>query len=365
VITTAGHPDCVTAGAQAPPVVLLTSDAELARHVEHVASSVGVPMRVVADAASSHDPPPALRLVGADALPLVDRGSGCVVVLHRTVDDEEYRRAALLDAEAVIRLPDDETWLVSRLLAAAFGPLSRGAYVVGVTGGRGGAGASVLAAALARTAAARRLRCVLVDADPLGGGSDVVLGAEQQPGLRWPDLSGVRGRLDLDLLADGLPLIDGVRVVTWDRAAAPPVPPEAMRAVLDAAIRMAELVVVDLPRSLDRAATVAMGACDVVLLVVSADVQASAAARRTAAVLSRWADDVRVVVRGPAPGGLEPGRVAHALDLPLAGWLRPERGLAAALERAEPPALRRRSPLARFCQELVRDVAPRPRGGRR
>jgi hypothetical protein len=164
-------------------------------------------------------------------------------------------------------------------------------------------------------------------------------------------------------------VIDGVRVVTWDRARADAVPPEAMRAVVDAAIRMADLVVIDLPRALDRSATVALQACGTVLLVVSADVQASVAAQRSAAVLRRWADDVRLVVRGPAPGRLDPAAVARALDLPLAGWLDREPRLASALERAEPPALRRRGPMAAFCREMIAELMTRgpsaPRRSRR
>jgi len=165
------------------------------------------------------------------------------------------------------------------------GPVPAGGHVLGVTGGRGGAGASVLAAALARTAAAARLRSVLVDADPLGGGSDLLLGAEDEPGLRWPDLQAARGVLDVGDLIDGLPRIDGVHVVSCDRRRAEPVPPEAMRAVIDAAIRMADLVVIDIPRALDQSATLALQACHTVLLVVPAEVQAAASAGRSAAQL--------------------------------------------------------------------------------
>src|SRR4029453_13479804 len=143
-----------------------------------------------------------------------------------------------------------------------------------------------------------------------------------------------------------LPVIDDVYVVTWDRSTARSVPPEAMRAVIDAAIRMAAGRVIPPPRSPGRAPPLATQACRTVLLVVSADVQASAAAQRSAALLRRWADDVRLVVRGPPPGRIAAPGIARALELPLAGWLPREPRLAAALERAEPPALRRRSPLA-------------------
>ena len=52
---------------------------------------------------------------------------------------------------------------------------------------------------------------------------------------------------------------------------------------------------------------------------------------------ARWASELRVVVRGPAPSGLSAAEVAGILGLPLAGWLRPEAGLDRLLERGEAP----------------------------
>ncbi|MCU1591641.1 MAG: hypothetical protein JWP11_2897, partial [Frankiales bacterium] len=68
--------------------------------------------------------------------------------------------------------------------------------------------------------------------------------------------------------------------------------------------------------------------------------------------------DLRLVVRGPAPSGLGPDEIAGALGLPLAGFLRPEPGLDAALERGEPPARRSRGPLAVLCESVLGDVLP-------
>jgi hypothetical protein len=59
------------------------------------------------------------------------------------------------------------------------------------------------------------------------------------------------------------------------------------------------------------------------------------------------------VVRGPAPTGLSALSICTALDLPLAGLLSPEPRLKAALDRGEPPGVRSRGPLARFCRELL------------
>ena len=50
-------------------------------------------------------------------------------------------------------------------------------------------------------------------------------------------------------------------------------------------------------------------------------------------------------MRGPAPGGIAPEEVATALGLPLIATMRPEPGLARALERGTAPG-RPRGPLA-------------------
>lgn len=360
------------------PVVLFTADQGLSQRVEYLGAGAGVDVRTIAQPQRLH-PPPRLMLFGLDAVLTMARQLGLdgdeafreigperlVAVASGSFPPDVWAQSAELGIEMTAILPEDEKWLVSRMLTAVMGPVPIGGRVVGVTGGRGGAGASVLAAALARTAAAAGLRCVLVDADTLGGGSDLLLGAEDEPGLRWPDLQAARGVLDVDDLIDGLPRVDGVHVVSCNRRRAEPVPPEAMRAVVDAAIRMADLVVIDVPRALDQSAILALQACHTVLLVVPAEVQAAASAGRSAAILRQWAVDLRLVVRGPAPSGVNPDAIAMALDLPLAGWLRPDRGLAAALDRGEPPAMRKRGPLAGFCRDLVADlVTSRGSGGR-
>ena len=76
------------------------------------------------------------------------------------------------------------------MLAAAAEPAGTAGLIVGVTGARGGAGASILASMLALTAARQGLRPLLVDGDPLGGGLDLMLGLEQADGLRCSGLAG-------------------------------------------------------------------------------------------------------------------------------------------------------------------------------
>jgi secretion/DNA translocation related CpaE-like protein len=194
---------------------------------------------------------------------------------------------------------------------------------------------------------------MLVDADPLGGGIDLVFGGEEAVGLRWPDLAGTRGRVSGAALQAALPTFDDLTVLSWDRGDELTIPPESMSALLDAARRSAELVVVDLPRCLDDSARLALADTTTCLLVVPAEVRGCASARRVATAAAGLADDLRLVVRGPAPGGLRPETVAEMLGLPLAGYLRPEPGIEAALERGDPPARRGRGPLADLCRRLL------------
>lgn len=116
-----------------------------------------------------------------------------VLLLGLDLDDAGvWVRAVQLGAEHVLFLPDAETWLLDRIADAVEG-VGPPARTVAVLGGRGGAGASTLACALAVTAARRGLRTVLVDGDPLGGGLDILLGGETAAGLRWPDLMRLTG----------------------------------------------------------------------------------------------------------------------------------------------------------------------------
>jgi secretion/DNA translocation related CpaE-like protein len=134
------------------------------------------------------------------------------------------------------------------------------------------------------------------------------------------------------------------------------VPAEAMATALDAGRRGRDLVVVDLPRRLDDASLLALGAADRGYLVLPAELRACAAAARVAAVAGPHCPSLAAVVRGPAPGGLRAKEVAQALGLPLAGSLRAEPRLAGALERGEPPARDGRGPLAQLCQRLLDEL---------
>ena len=342
--------------------LLITTDPLLLDDVLRLAAVAGVEVEVAPDPAAARRPwsGAPVVLLGADlvaacaAARLPRRPQ--VVLVGRDLDDAGvWQRAVEVGAEHVIFLPDAEPWLAATLAEALEEP-APACPLVAVIAGRGGGGASVLASALAVSAVRRRLRVLLVDGDPLGGGLDLVFGAEAATGLRWPDLTATRGRVPGAALADALPRVQGLGLLSWDRGVAAPLGAEAVRAVLAAGRRTHDLLVVDLPRHRDDAAREVLESASTVLLVLPAEIRAVAAATRVVSDSLAACADVRVVVRVPGPTKLPPHQVAHSLRLPLAGELRAEPGLDLALERGEPPGQKLRSPLGVLCDRLLDTV---------
>jgi len=335
---------------------VLTTDPLLARHVLSVVAAVG---RAAREPASDDELRRAWRsagavLVGADSaarvadLVLPPRAE--VWVVGR--DDEQAATAAWSSRlrAAVTTLPDGAPDLAAAL--AGPGPGSGRAEVVALVGGSGGVGASTLAAALAVTAARDGRRVLLLDTDLLGGGLDVLLGAEHLAGWRWSRFAAARGHLGD--LGGQLPRCDGVDVLAVDHAAAGAVlQPDQLAAVLGSALASHHLVVVDLPRATPAAHDEVLRRAGTVLLLARADVRGVAGAEACRRELAPRCRDLRVVVRTGRGLRLDPGLVADALDLPLAGVLEEEAGLPVAAERGDPPGHATRSPLGRLCAGLL------------
>jgi secretion/DNA translocation related CpaE-like protein len=244
--------------------------------------------------------------------------------------------AVRLGAVDVVPLPTRSAVITEALADAVDRPSPTEGRIIAVLGGRGGAGASVFAAAVAMAALRRGDNALLVDCDPLGGGIDLVLGAEAEIGLRWPELRVRGGRVPVSSLRSALPgRIRGdarLTMVSCDRDGPGP-EPEALAAVLQAGRRAGETVICDLPRSTSEVALLALDRADLTVLVVPAEVRAAAAARRMAEWLTGRGIRAETVVRGPSPGGLRPVDVANAIGLPLIASMRPEPKLASTLER--------------------------------
>ncbi|WP_243469650.1 septum site-determining protein Ssd [Klenkia marina] len=288
-------------------------------------------------------------LLGVAAVRDLPRRPGVLVASRTELTGEGFEAALAVGAERVVVLPRDEGWLVERAARAVRDPVEPGALVV-VSGVCGGAGASTLATALALTVRGER-SAVLVDADPSAGGVDLVLGAEWADGLRWPDLAGLRGRVDGAAVVASLPEAHGVHVLASSREVAAPVPPEALLAVVEAARAAGHPVVVDVPRG--------GGPVEVEPLLVEADLAvllvpgrvralAAAGALLTGSVWGRAA-----VVARTAPGGVGAEEVATALGRPVVAELAHDRSALARGERGEPPQVGARTPLGQVTRKLL------------
>ncbi len=340
-------------------VLLLTTDPLLARHALSVVAAVGL---AATEPASDDDLRRAWRsagavLVGADsaarAADLVLRPRPEVWVLGR--DDDRTATVAWSTRlrAAVATLPDDAPDLADALAGVAGGPGR--ATVVALSGGSGGVGTSTLAAALAVAGAREGRRVLLLDTDLLGGGLDVLLGAEHLGGWRWSRFATVRGHLGD--LAGQLPRCDGVDVLAVDRAAreGAVLQTDQLAAVVGSAVGSHDLVVVDLPRVVSAAHDEVLRRAGRVLLVARADVRGVAAAEACRRDLAPRCRDLEVVVRTGRGLRLDPDLVADALDLPLAGVLEEDPGLPVAAERGDPPGHAARSSLGRLCAVLLED----------
>lgn len=232
------------------------------------------------------------------------------------------------------------------------GGVRPGSDVTAVVGAVGGVGASTLAALLARQRAIDGGGATLVDLHLGRGGIEVLLGIERESGVRWPDLSGVRGTLaqaDLDGL---LPRWRGVEVLSATGRGGD-VDPTAVAAVVRGLVGSGRPVIVDLPAGVGPSGWVLpelVGSVDLVL-VTGQDVLGVAGA---AAVRDVVVGDARLVLRRRAAARVAPGEEARALGLPLAGLLPTDRGVAGATDRGLGPTVPSWSPLARAVRRIGR-----------
>jgi secretion/DNA translocation related CpaE-like protein len=220
------------------------------------------------------------------------------------------------------------------------------AHIIGVIGGSGGVGASVLTAAIAVRAAQAGLCPVAVDGDRFGGGLDVTLGIEQEGGVRWPDLAAARGRIDGSELVRRLPTVDGVSVLSFDRARDLALTAEILREVLLALSAAADVVVVDLPRPDHEIFAALAPSIDAMVLLAGSGISDLAGASAIAQYLVRACPDVWLCLRTSGKGSHFADTVAGALDLPLLAVIREESSLAADVLHGIPPGSSRKGALA-------------------
>ncbi|WP_197321759.1 septum site-determining protein Ssd [Saccharomonospora sp. NB11] len=340
--------------------LVVVADHVVRDHLRRLAAAVGCELRYADDLSTARSAWAEAPLVlldtvaGAGGLP---RRSDVVLVRAQAPTQEEWRAAVSLGVDSVALLPADEEAVVTALADVVERPSARAGRVVAVVGGRGGAGASVLAASVAITAARSGEAALLVDCDALGGGVDLVLGTESDEGLRWPDLTMSAGRVSMTELDAALPTRRRGRgrlsVLSCDRVGAGP-SDVAAAAVVDAGRRAGRTVVCDLPRYPDRASVEVLHRADLVVLVVPADVRGCVAAACVRRRLSDHTTRLEAVVRGRPSGYLSEADIADAVGVPVLAWVGQENAVGRVLDRGSFRPTRR---LARAARTVLAALA--------
>jgi secretion/DNA translocation related CpaE-like protein len=292
--------------------------------------------------------------------PLAERVAGWALPKHPAVvllgkDEAELARWSAPLSALVIALPEGASWLGQVLDESA---ARVGTPVVAVFGGSGGAGCSTFAAGLALASAAEARPAALVEADMLSGGLDLLLGAENLPGWRWPNLAAASGYVGD--LREYLPSVGSVALVASGREAAE-VSAEALSAVVHALRRSHDLVVIDGGRSPTPLARQAWQLANWRLLFARPDVRGLAAAASAAGAFADGKEFTAAVVRGHS-GAFPDPLIAELLGCPVLAHVGQDRRLVQAAERGDPPGVGRTRPWLKGCRRVARLLLGVPDG---
>lgn len=337
-----------------PRPLLLTSDPLLLDDVVRLAAAAGVEVTVHHEPSASAWSRASLVFVGDDLLTAAVSRSlprrASVIVVRRGSgrgDDAApattWQGAVALGAEHVAELPDAGRWVVDRL-AESGDATAQGGPVISCVPAVGGAGATTLAAILAREA-----RGLLVDIDPYGPAVPV------EGGVRWPDLADTRGRIPPGSLRTALPVVHDTHVLTGTPETRYAVPGDALAAVLESATRGFACTIVDTPRCDGDATRISWARSDAVVVV--AGPHPASAARVPAVIEGIQEVCTRVVVvarTGPRDSGVWCAAEAGQWEVPVLPPFRHDRTLA----QGDHAFLTPRSTARRYAREILAALAP-------
>jgi secretion/DNA translocation related CpaE-like protein len=290
--------------------LLVTNDDILAAQFQKMTAVTQSELLVV-DAITSE------LLVGAYRV-FVDQSSEIVPFSHQhvvilapeNVSSRTWELALKLNAQHVEVLPSQTDWILEHLVP----PAQTRAHVVGITPVVGGAGASTVACALAAQYVQQGLKVCLVDADPVGGGLDVLLGSEHAPGMRWSDISALHGSVSSEELFNSLVVSNGIHVVAHKRGQFD-LSTNQIQALIESVASACDVVLVDTPRLAEEFAQQVFENCDDLLLVMPTTVQASSLVTSMRTYLD--GKQCGLVIRQIPGSGLTAVGVAQAVELPL------------------------------------------------
>ena len=314
------------------PVLLVTDDHELEHEVRRVAAGIAVAVSVVPDPAMalSSWAKASIVLVGGDCVGPLSRlrpsqRPGVTVVHPGLAPLEVYRGAVELRAGRVLELPTSEDWLVHALAESGAAEPAQG-KVVSLLSAAGGSGGSTLAATVARLGS-EHTTTALVDLDPGGIGIERLVGFEGTSVTTWSTL-GARA-LGPRAFKDALPIHERVHLIGFGTSPPHEVEPQAAASVLAACAQAFGLTVLDVPRSLDAAARLALERSDLVVVICQQSVAAALAGQRLLGSLPPVGD--AVVVSRAGPRTVDPVAIADTLGVPLLAEVGDQHGLDEAL----------------------------------
>ena len=284
---------------------LITSNARIRETFERLTAVTQVPL-VVGTNSKDADVGNAFRVFVGDDFEGECATEAQVVVVSVGVGRRTWEVAASLGAIHVAVLPESEEWLLGHLV---YQPLTLG-RVIGFIPVVGGAGASHFASATATSLNALGHITSIVDADPCGGGIDILFGLEQEAGARWSQVGVSPSAGFAESLLQALPQISGLTVLSTPDAS---IREEHLTEVVSSMREFVDYVVVDFPRCTPESLEFAVTLCDDIFLVATTTV-------RSCAVLTYLNQHGTLTKAGLAvrqvPGtGLEPHQVADAAQL--------------------------------------------------
>lgn len=319
-----------------PSTCLLVTDHDLSLDLISAAAAA---LDVTLISVSSRDPIAAQWakadriLLGAEAagtvagLRLPERGGVSVLAFAPQLGEGATWSGAL--RVPLVQLPDVAGQLTQAMGGPEAGPIRAPLVVVGASGG---VGTSTLAAGLA-CCASQRDQALLLDLDPGGGGLDLLMGLEGQPGWRWHDLAEASG--EFSLAGEQLPSCNAVSVLAMGRGRIPLTPTLAgVGSIMRAARRGFETVVVDCRRD-DIDAIAMLNGFTVV--VVGGHVRGLAAARALLDSLAEAGISAHLVLRRGTRSGVGLDTAERALRQPFLTEIPYDRRLALLAEQGAAP----------------------------
>lgn len=316
-----------TNGWGAAPIVVAVSDPLLHPEAVHIAAACGRPIVEAKDATQL----PQLQ-AKAFAL-LVDVSLHPPTLTPHTFLITSSPEEATQDAFVLPAQSADLLRALGGLAMRGDSVTTDAGITIAVVGAAGGVGVSTLAASISRRVHATHLAssgATLIDANRISGGLDLLLGIEAVPGARWGEIELGEGVVSRGDVRRALPTTnDDIAVLTFSRSTVPDPVTVGVRE-LDAVVRAVDSAGVTV---IDAAPGMLPARCDLVCIVVQAQLRAAAGAARVVAECATAGLAHALVVRDCPWESLSTEELERAVGARTITRLRTRSGLTRSVER--------------------------------